>query len=228
MLGERLFLENKPAKHQQNFVDAFLKLMPQLPALNKLMQEASQKGPIALCFVESKHSEFGGSWDANDRTIRISKKLKPLSIIDTIIFELCNANNPYIDDQKLMDPHRYQNAYTYAYAIEHCEYHMSELPSQDIMRQVFADSRVIRLLTAHGISHRQIKEQQRDYKFKNFHEYLKTQLEEGHTQAYQQDWEEEVVYNQTFYRSVRKKENYNDLFLLEPDVQLQKQYSYEP
>ncbi|MGE3319173.1 MAG: hypothetical protein AB7I18_07730 [Candidatus Berkiella sp.] len=157
-----LNIEHNPQLHQQ-----FLTLegmIPFIPELDALIDEATQRGSITIDFVRREESPTGGhisqtgTIDGQGRRT-ISRNIKIVSedqnfadMFFTLVFELCNAKNPFFGlfSSDGIHPEEFDRD-SFAYMKESAEYSETHVPSRKILRDIFSNPQTLALFRAHGI-----------------------------------------------------------------------------
>lgn len=152
---------------QDNALSPFTKLIaliPQIPALKRLIEDATRDGPITVDFVSRSQSRTGGTFEQSgqirgnrttlQRNIKVVKEGKSfLEMLETLIFELCNAKNPNF---KLFSPNAinvsdYADRESYAFMTECAEYSETHVPARRILRDIFSNTGTIAAFRNKGI-----------------------------------------------------------------------------
>lgn len=122
---------------------ALITLMPKIPALNKLIDEATQYGniPIKVDFIDKNECPSGNGICERGKEINIKvvKEAKHFSeMLAVLVVELCNANNPYFDPFSPSAVHlkEYASVDDFAFAMETTEYHHTFLPAKNILEEI--------------------------------------------------------------------------------------------
>lgn len=191
-----------PSKH--TLLKSFLEIAATIPEFNRLMKQIEEEGKITIQFVKPYQAPEGGYWEEQTRKVAIANHLKPLDFIDTLVFELCNASNPFWGTP-LLDPSHFQTANEYAYACEHCEYTYSQVPFEGIFKAILRDKRIQSLLKMHGCRQSQISNHLASIRFRDFEGYLKEQMKgskrESHFDGYYLDYFENRNLGKNFNQS---------------------------
>jgi hypothetical protein len=153
-------------EHDANLYPLFLTLLDMIPfiaPLDKLIRDATKEGPITIDFVNQAESPTGGHFSqsghirGNQRSIQRSIKVVSegktfAQMIETLVFELCNANNPHfiLFSQNAIDPSDYDRD-SYAYMKESAEYSETHVPSKTILNKIFSDADIIHMFGTVGI-----------------------------------------------------------------------------
>lgn len=212
MIGQDLILENKPSKQLADFMPFFWVFALEVPEFKKLVADATKDGPIKIRFVSPNKAPYGASWDVDDRTIFLSFELDALNVIDSLVFELCNANNHSINSE-LLTPERFQSADEYAWAMEHSEYEYTCKPAQEISGKLYFNNQIKSLLSKYEFNTYDITMHIAEFNFNSFEIYLDSN--EDHTDSYRDEWHQQMQESQTGYlpRGFRN-ENYLEFFNL--------------
>lgn len=165
--------------------ERLLPLIPAIPPLATLIDEATTDGPITVNIISPDASMTGGSLTATlqvrgteitlSRTIDIEEgDFK--KVISTLIFELCNAKNPYfrMTSNATVQHKNYSDADSFAEAMELAEYHGTYVPAQQLLKAIFSNADTVALLRQHGfdLSDRALHALTHD-QFDSFEDYWK-------------------------------------------------------
>jgi len=142
-----------------------IEMIPNIPELDSLIDEATQRGPITIDFVKREESPTGGhisqfgTIDARGRRT-ISRNIKVVSegqnfadMFFTLVFELCNAKNPFFGlfSSDGIHPEDYDRD-SFAYMKESAEYSETHVPSRRILRAIFTNPQILASFRDHGIN----------------------------------------------------------------------------
>lgn len=208
--NKALMQNNKSA----DFFAEFMALAPTIPKLAELITKIGMKGRATIQFVSDDSVPTGGEWEASERVIRIDSQLKPLKLLDTLIFEFFNAVNPN-SDSELLNPRNFNSGIEYAYACEHSEYYQTQLPFEVLIKQLLKDESVLLLLKKYGYDKHDIWDWAESSQFISFENYLEAQMQArdtdlSHFEEYVSDYEEEL--QEALYDSLgrcqHKSQNY--------------------
>ncbi|MBS0287844.1 MAG: hypothetical protein JSR17_11145 [Proteobacteria bacterium] len=157
-----LNIEHSPILQQ--WFSAVIELIPQIPALKNLIESATVNGPITVDFVSRQETATGGSYEeqgvisGNKKTLtrRIKIAAENASFKDmfeTLIFELCNAKNPYFQlfSKEHISPEKYEDSEAYALATEFAEYTCTHVPAKQITKEIFSDKKNVAAFSAKGL-----------------------------------------------------------------------------
>ncbi len=161
---EKLNINFNGSTTTEKWFKEFITLVPFMPALHTLIIEATKLGPINIDFVSPSALATGGTYNQSattsngalvslKRSIKLPNNASPAKIIETLIFELCNAKNPYFQffSQQYISTSNYSKRDDYARAIELAEYTYTHLEAKKIDKDVFSDPAIIGALRDKGI-----------------------------------------------------------------------------
>lgn len=166
MQYKRLTLNIEKDNNVKRYFKILIDLLPQLPELKRLIDEATQDGPITVDFVSRAQSITGGhfsqKWDIDPygnisnlrRFIKVVRERSFEKMLSTFVFELCNAKNPdfKINSPTYIKPEDFINRDEYAFATEGAEYNYTHLPAKQILRSMFTNENIIELFRQNGIT----------------------------------------------------------------------------
>lgn len=142
-----------------------IEMIPNIPELDRLIDEATQRGPITIDFVKRAESPTGGhisqygTIDAQGRRT-ITRNIKVVSegqnfadMFFTLVFELCNAKNPFFGlfSSDGIHPEDYDRD-SFAYMKESAEYSETHVPSRRILKSIFTNPQILASFRDHGIN----------------------------------------------------------------------------
>ncbi len=165
-----LNIENDPIINK--LFSTVIALIPQIPALEKLIEQATQNGPITVDFVNKDQTHTNGSWEQRgttsweqhgkiithhktiERFIKVVKQGQTFTkMFETLIFELCNAKNPHFElySDNAITSSKFDDRDSYAYATEQAEYTQTHIPSRAILKAIFSDPKSVKAFQDKGI-----------------------------------------------------------------------------
>ncbi len=151
---------------------ALFDLIPSIPELENLIEQATQNGPITVDLVPLSESPTGGDYREQgyqeyeirknqryitkqtvERFIHVANEGSFAKMLDTLIFELCNAKNPAFQlyGNKHIEPKDYLNRDEYALATEFAEYNDTHIPAKAITTAIFSNPQYLKALQQKGI-----------------------------------------------------------------------------
>ncbi|MGD9591176.1 MAG: hypothetical protein AB7V32_01495, partial [Candidatus Berkiella sp.] len=148
MIYKDLTVNTASYPQHEDKLKALIALIPSIPELDDLITKATKNGPIKIDFVPRSELDTGGVYQEHGeeryengvwsrtikRNIKIAREKSFKEALDTLIFELCNAKNPYfqmyIDDS--VSPEKYEDREAYALASEIAEYTCTQVPAKAI------------------------------------------------------------------------------------------------
>ncbi|MFI4938526.1 MAG: hypothetical protein ACHQJ6_08485 [Candidatus Berkiellales bacterium] len=125
-----------------------LKVIPQIPGLDDLIDRATLKGEITVKFVNKGEIPTEGRWSSGPRVISILKGMSVFETVETLIWEIHNAANAHGDAIQARD---YANRDLYAIAIETSEYLHTYVPTHQMMEVLINNSALLSVLNSAGI-----------------------------------------------------------------------------
>lgn len=164
MQYKKLTLNIENDKHLFPLFLTLIELIPEIPVLDKLIDEATVDGPITIDFVSLSESQTGGHFEQRGEIFghqrRIERFIKVVSegesfadMMYTLVFELCNAKNPAFQlfSDSAIRPEDFNDSESYAFMTEAAEYSDTYVPARKILTKMFTDSRVLALFRDNGI-----------------------------------------------------------------------------
>lgn len=158
-----LNIEKDPAIYK--LFSVVVALIPQIPALEKLIEQATKNGPITVDFVGKDQTHTNGAWEAKGQIYNSVKTIEGFikvvkqgqtftKMFETLVFELCNAKNPNFElfHPAAISPSKFDKRDDYAYATELAEYSETHLPSRAILKEIFSNPAVVNAFKANGIN----------------------------------------------------------------------------
>ncbi len=136
---------------------ALIELVPTIPELENLITQATKNGPIVVDFVSLSELDTTGVYQESgkenyvngslvSRTVKRSIKVAEegqsfTKMLDTLIFELCNAKNPSFQmySTENISPKKYTDREAYALATEFAEYNGTHIPAKAITKAIFSN-----------------------------------------------------------------------------------------
>lgn len=191
---------------------ALIALIPEIPALDELIDEATQNGPILVEFVSKDRVKSTGVWEQSytnvNGIITMKRFIKVVTddqtfadMIDTIVFELCNAKNPSFQllSAKAIKPANYSTRDSYAFATELAEYTDTHLPARAILKRIFSNDQIVTALKIKGINitNQEIKELTSDpyFNFQDWWQHVNQNLPGrpySHSDIYRQNYDKKM------------------------------------
>ncbi|MBI2790942.1 MAG: hypothetical protein HYX61_03195 [Gammaproteobacteria bacterium] len=154
--------ENDSRIHQM--FRAVVELMPLMPELEKLIDEATKNGPITVDFVSRSQLDTTGCYQERgvirgnhkslQRFIKIAKDGQSFrNMFETLVFELNNAKNPSFQlfGKDHISPEKYANREAYALATEFAEYSNTHVPSKKLLKSLFTKDWLVDAFSAKGL-----------------------------------------------------------------------------
>jgi len=129
------------------------KMFANFLAVDNLIHQATQLGPITVEFCTEREEPTGSAWYSCTRKIYVDKNINLLKLIEALIFQLCNANNPYLQqgNQFKIDPLNYADRNEFTLARELAEYTNTYIPCCQIMNALLLDTQLMKDLKESGI-----------------------------------------------------------------------------
>lgn len=157
-----LNIENDPVI--ERMFKAVVELIPQIPALDKLIKEATRKGPITVDFVTRAQEKTSGSFQqfgqicgnqkSIHRAIHVVKEGQSFAqMFEILIFELCNANNAKFElfGKDAIRVSDYLDSESYTLATEFAEYLETHVPAREILKSIFSDTKAVNAFQRKGL-----------------------------------------------------------------------------
>jgi hypothetical protein len=148
----------------QQMVSAVLELMPLMPGLEKLIDEATKNGPITVDFVSRSQLDTTGSYEERgrihgnhrslERFIKIAKDGQSFrDMFETFVFELNNAKNPNFQlfGKDHISPEKYHDREAYALATEFAEYSQTHVPAKKLLKSLFTQDWLVDAFRMKGL-----------------------------------------------------------------------------
>lgn len=188
-------------------------MMAKMPAFEKLIDEATKAGPITVDFVNKGVIPFGGrieeksSWyeeynhkgivtkriDTLERFIKVVKENKPvLEIFEVLVFELCNGKNTrlMLNSPDKIQAHDCIDRNDYGKKIEIAEYEGTQIPSRQILKEIFSNPEVAKIFSQNGFAFKaqDIANLSIDF-FGSVEGWLRETNKSGHTDSYRREYD---------------------------------------
>jgi len=157
-----LNIENDPSI--KKMFKTVIELIPQIPALNNLIKQATLNGPITVDFVTKAEEKTSGSFQQHgqicgnhktiQRSIRIVKEGQSFAqMFETFVFELCNAKNAKFElfGKDAIKTSDFQDRESFALATEFAEYMDTYVPSREILKAIFSNAKTVSAFHQKGL-----------------------------------------------------------------------------
>jgi hypothetical protein len=147
-----------------HMVRALVELMPLMPELEKLIDEATKNGPISVDFVPRSQLDTTGCYEERgqirgnhkslQRFIKIAKDGQSFrDMFETLVFELNNAKNPSFQlfGKDHISPEKYNDREDYAMATEYAEYNGTHVPAKRLLKSLFSQDWLVDAFRTKGL-----------------------------------------------------------------------------
>ncbi|MGE3320149.1 MAG: hypothetical protein AB7I18_12725 [Candidatus Berkiella sp.] len=105
--------------NKQAYVHFILNELFKIPEIELLISQAFSGKSFSVVFTKDDTLYSSGHCDFTNKTIHIAKELSISNMLSTLLFELCNASNPILDNTL---HNSYNDEDSFAFAIEQAEY----------------------------------------------------------------------------------------------------------